>query len=91
MWRRRHIIGQQDPNQAINLDFNELLQRGSEHFSENSSHFILPAGSITPQLPSSPTAVTPPNEPNAPAQEMPQPMSPEDAGAVDPMSPETSA
>lgn len=75
----------QDPNQAINLDFAEILQRGSEHFSENSSHFIIDNTQITPQMPTAPTAVTPPSDPNAPAPETPpmgEPMSAEEAGAV---------
>lgn len=80
----------QDPNQAVNIDFNELLQRGSEHFNESASHFVLPAGSITPQAPTAPTEVTPADEPNAPiadgqdpmAPPAPTPMSPEESGAV---------
>lgn len=84
----------QDPNQALNLDFNEFLQRGSEHFGESSSHYIVPTEQITPQQPSAPTEVTAPEDPNAPMPEgmppeMMQPMSPEEAGAVmpeDPMS-----
>lgn len=77
----------QDPNQAINIDFGEFLSRGSEHFGENPSHFIVDNAKITPQLPSTPEAVTPPNDPNAP---MPgtmtgaEPMTPEDAGAISP-------
>lgn len=71
----------QDPTQALNIDFVELMQRGSEHFSENASHFLIDTTQIQPQQPSAPTAVTPPNEPNAPA---PQPMSAEAAGAVSP-------
>lgn len=69
----------QDPNQAVNLDFNEFLQRGSEHFSENMSHFIIDNTEITPQLPTDPAAVTAPDDPNAPPVE---PMSPEEAGAL---------
>lgn len=33
----------QDPAMAINVDWNEVALRGSEHFSENYSRFILPA------------------------------------------------
>lgn len=69
----------QDPNQAINLDYNEILMRGSEHFGENASRFILGNSQITPQLPTTPTAVTPPDSPNAPA-----PLSADAAGAVSP-------
>ncbi len=82
----------QDPNQALNLDFNELLQRGAEHFGEMSSNFIVPVGSITPQLPSAPEVMTAPEDPNAPMPEegvlpgdlnsLGEPLSPEDAGAV---------
>lgn len=73
----------QDPTQALNIDFNQLLTRGSEHFSENASHFVVSTDEITPQQPSEPTAVTPPDEPNAPLPEGDmQPMSPEEAGAV---------
>jgi hypothetical protein len=71
----------QDPNQALNLDFKELVQRGSEYFSENSSHFIVADNSIVPQQATAPIAVTPPDSPNAPAPEG-APMTPEDAGAV---------
>lgn len=79
----------QDPNQAINLDFSQFLMRGSEHFSENASHFIIDNTEITPQAPSAPAEVTAPDDPNAP---MPgtetgaQPLTAEEAGAVDPMS-----
>ena len=75
----------QDPTQALNIDFNQLLNRGSEHYSENASHFVVNVNEIKPQLPSQPTEMTPPNEPNAP---MPgtetgaEPMTPEEAGAI---------
>lgn len=78
----------QDPSQAVNLDFHEIMQRGSEQFGENAQHFIVDANAITPQQPTQPTAVTPPNSPNAPAPETPgapsQPMSAEASGAVSP-------
>lgn len=70
----------QDPNQALNIDFNEFLQRGAEHFGESSSHFVTPINEIQPQQPSEPTEVTPPTDPNAPA---PEPMSAEASGAVE--------
>jgi len=82
----------QDPNQALNLDFGEIFQRGSEHFGESSSHFVIDSTQITPQLPSSPDAVTAPGDPNAPQPEGieglmdslgDQPLSPEDSGAVE--------
>jgi hypothetical protein len=72
----------QDPNQAMNLDFTELAQRGSEYFGENSSHFIVDNSQIVPQQPTAPTAVTPPEDPNAPAPEVTEPLSPEEAGVV---------
>lgn len=75
----------QDPNQALNIDFKELVQRGSEHFGENYSHFLVDNTQITPQLPSQPTAQTPPQDPNAPAPGTvtdAEPMTPEAAGAV---------
>ena len=72
----------QDPNQAMNLDFTELAQRGSEYFGENSTHFIIDNSEIVPQQPTAPTAVTPPEDPNAPAPEVTEPLSPEEAGAV---------
>ena len=59
----------QDPNQAINIDFGQFMQRGSEHFAENASHFIIDNTQITPQLPTQPNAITPPDDPNAPAPE----------------------
>lgn len=68
----------QDPNQAINIDFSELAQRGSEHFGETASSFIVDNTQITPQQPTAPTAVTPPNDPNAPT----PPMTADAAGAV---------
>lgn len=73
----------QDPAQAVNIDFSELLQRGSEHFSENSSSFVIDNTQITPQLPSMPTEVTAPGDPNAPTPEVPtEPMTPEEVGAI---------
>lgn len=74
----------QDPNQAVNIDWNELITRGSEYFSQASSHFVLDNTKITPQAPTAPTQVTPPNDPNAPAPDGSgaMPMSPEAAGAV---------
>lgn len=77
----------QDPNQAVNLDFAEIMARGSEHFGENSANFIIDNTQITPQAPSAPIAQTPSNDPNAPAPEAPtdatvSPMSAEEAGAV---------
>lgn len=73
----------QDPNQALNLDFNYFLERGSEHFNENASHVIVDSQSILPQAPSAPAAITPPEDPNAPQPETVQPMSPEEAGAIE--------
>lgn len=76
----------QDPNQAVNLDFSELIQRGSEYFSENSANFIIDNTKIVPQQPTAPAAVTAPEDPNAPAPEVPDasmPLSAEDAGAVE--------
>lgn len=70
----------QDPNQAVNIDFTELFQRGSEHFGENASSFIVSTEAITPQLPTAPTEVTPTEDPNAPVAE---PMSAEQAGVID--------
>lgn len=72
----------QDPNQAVNLDFNELLTRGSEHFGESGNKFIVSNQEILPQVPTAPAAVTAPTDPNAPQPEMTEPMSPEAAGAV---------
>lgn len=78
----------QDPAQALNLDFNQLLLRGSEHFGEASVNFIVPEGTIVPQAPSAPAEVTPEDMPNAPQPEgeagtLPmEPMSPEAAGAI---------
>jgi hypothetical protein len=81
----------QDPNQAINLDYAEFLNRGSEHFGENATNFIIGNDEIKPQLPSLPNEVTPSEDPNAPlpeGEELPdpmtsgEPMTPEDAGAL---------
>lgn len=76
----------QDPTQALNLDYKTLLQRGAEHFGENSTNFIVPEGQILPQAPTAPAVETAPEDPNAP---MPggdgapgMPMTPEEAGAV---------
>lgn len=88
----------QDPNQAVNLDFAQLVSRGSEQFNENSTHFIIDNSQITPQAPTPAPDVTAPGDPNAPtaegqdpfaamaaeaAPEAPaEPMTPEDAGAL---------
>lgn len=74
----------QDPKQAVNVDFAELLNRGSEHFGENASHFTVPDGQITPQAPTPPTEVTPPGDPNAPVEGGQDPMAPE----TEPLTPE---
>lgn len=71
----------QDPNQVVNIDFHEFMQRGSEHFGENSTHFTIDNSEITPQIPTPPAEATPVGDPNAPPIE---PMSAEDAGAVSP-------
>lgn len=71
----------QDPNQALNIDFNELLQRGSEHFSENASHFVLSTDQIQPQM-APPAEPAMPGMPGAAAPPMAPPMTPEEAGAV---------
>lgn len=76
----------QDPNQVINLDFAQFMNRGSEHFGENAGHFLIDNTQITPQLPTPPANVTPPGDPNAPVADgqdpMAAPMSPEESGAV---------
>lgn len=83
----------QDPTQALNLDFAEFMQRGSEHFGESGGNFLLNEGDIKPQVPTAPTEATAPGDPNAPTAEgadpiaaavadMQQPMSPEEAGAI---------
>lgn len=74
----------QDPNQAVNLDFHEIMQRGSEHFGENSGHFIVDNTQITPQMPTAPEVATAPSDPNAPLPDIKdsQPMTAEAAGAV---------
>lgn len=78
----------QDPTLALNLDFQEIMQRGSEHFGENASLFIKATEEIQPQLPSAPAAMTAPEDPNAPVAEgldpmAPVPMAAEEVGAVD--------
>lgn len=80
----------QDPNQALNIDFETLLQRGSEHFGESAANITVPVTDITPQAPTAPEEITPPEDPNAPieggldpmAPPPAEPMTPEDAGAV---------
>ena len=80
----------QDPNQAINLDYGQFMIRGSEHFAEDASHFIIDNSMITPQLPTAPSEITPSDDPNAPAPEaqpdmiesMIEPMTSEVAGAI---------
>lgn len=73
----------QDPSQAINLDFSELLQRGSEHFGENASHFII-SPTITPAEPPMAAPEMPMDVPMDMPMEMgaplPPPMTPEEAG-----------
>lgn len=39
----------QDPTDALRIDWNEIAVRGSEHFSENPTHFLLPAVAPPPQ------------------------------------------
>lgn len=81
----------QDPNQALNIDYNEFFQRGAEQFSENSTHFIMPTSNIVPQQPTAPTAVTPPTQPNAPAPEAENPTeNAAEGGVEEPMSAESS-
>lgn len=75
----------QDPNQAINIDFSELIQRGSEHFSENATHFIVDPASIQPQMQEPAAPEMPPELPPEMGGEMPmdmptQPLTPEEAG-----------
>lgn len=80
----------QDPTQALNVDFEQLMNRGSEHFGENPGHFTKATNEITPQAPSAPAGVTPPEDPNAPIEDgtdpmappPAEPMTPEDAGAI---------
>jgi hypothetical protein len=81
----------QDPNQALNLDFADFFQRGAEHFGEVAGNFIVPTADIHPQTPTAPTEETAPGDPNAPIPEevmsaaadaAAQPMSAEEAGAV---------
>jgi hypothetical protein len=80
----------QDPGQALNVDFAELMNRGSEHFGENAGHFTVATADIKPAAPTPPSEVTPSGDPNAPIAEgqdpmappPPEPMTPEEAGAV---------
>lgn len=54
------------PDTAINLDFNEIGKRGSELFSQNYSHYVLPAVVVKQQeeeSPATPPAATPPEIP----------------------------
>lgn len=46
----------QDPTDAINLDWNEIMVRGSEVFGENASHFTKPATApaVQPEAPAEP-------------------------------------
>lgn len=50
----------QDPTDALRIDWNEIVLRGSEHFSENASHFILPPAA--PPQPEEPAAAEPGTE-----------------------------
>lgn len=77
----------QDPNQALNLNFQDFFQRGSEHFGENAQNFVIGNNEIQPQLPTPPDEITPPGDPNAPPPEEmggepAMPMTPEEAGAI---------
>lgn len=75
----------QDPNQAVNLDFAQILERGSQHFGESSTAFVIDNTQIKPQIPTPPTEVTPGEDPNAPVNgqdPLAAPMSAEDAGAA---------
>lgn len=76
-----------DPTMAMNIDWNAVAQRGTEHYSENYSHFVLPPQNPLP-APAPPEPETPtetrteggveePGETGAPA--APPPMSPDEA------------
>lgn len=82
----------QDPTLALNIDFSEFLQRGSEHFGESHTHFLLSETDINPvQAPVPEEAMSgmegmggempmPPMDMGAPMEG--QPMSPEESGAI---------
>lgn len=85
----------QDPAQAVNVDFMQLLQRGAEHFGENADSIVVSDAEITPQLPTAPNAITPPDDPNAPPPEggeaplpLEEPMMPEEVGAISNIQPD---
>lgn len=64
------------PEMAMNVNWDEIAKRGSEQYSENYSHFIMPPiAPITPPAPAEPPAEA------APAAELVPPMSAEDAMA----------
>lgn len=67
----------QDPEQAVNIDYHKLLERGSEHFGESSENFVLDASEINPQAP--PEGM----EGDGEIPPMSEPMSAEDSGAVE--------
>lgn len=70
-----------DYRDALRIDWNQILQRGAEHYGENSSHFTLP--SIPPTQPEQqvlPESV--PAESPAIQEPMGPPMSPEDLGML---------
>lgn len=66
----------QQPTDALRLDWNEIVVRGSEHFSENASHFVLPAAA----------PVAPPTEPTVPelAGEVTEPLPAEEVMVIPP-------
>ena len=75
-----------DTRTAINIDWNEVVLRGSEHFSENYSRFILPATMPAPTVQSqAEEAVEPPMPPAQNAQEEAQ----ESPASMPPMPPMT--
>ena len=83
----------QDPAQAINLDFTEILQRGAEHFGENAAHFIAEASTINPQVPQEVPGGSPEGLPEGLPEGIPEaePMSAEEAGAELPGEPDFSS
>lgn len=65
------------PEDAIRLDWNEIVLRGSEHFAENANHFLLP--NVVPQQ-----AAVPEEEALGMGAELP----PDDLGLAEPLPPE---
>jgi hypothetical protein len=60
-----------DPTDALRIDWNQITARGSEYFSENASHFLLPPIQPREELPPEEPPMLPPDEGMPPMEPLP--------------------